>query len=284
MPHLGGIVYSFLGTDIRRTQDFGMFYQQKEVPQIKRVLDNLFHDTCGIWYANSTSLQPLNLTKDYQRQPSSTTKKLERNVVDLLPSVQFQQALTFDSFKKTSVRDFTNPFRVLNTPQELIRSTYVSTTHGDLNQHNILIDQTCYPWLIDFQSTGLSHILRDVVMLEAVVCFQLLASQEATLDEFLTMEEALCGVSHFSQIELLKTSYVTDNPALTKAYETVVHLRTLASWMVGKNLADDMSEYYIALLYITMDTMQFRSLEIEQRERALLSASLLVDVLGLSER
>lgn len=280
--HLGGILYSFAGTDIRRTQDFGVVYQQRELSQVKAVLDNLFHSTCRAWYASAKELSPLNLTEAYQEQSSAQLAELERTAAERLPAVRFQQILTFTSFKTTPARSFFNPFRVLSTAGAFIRPTYITTTHGDLNQHNILVDQTGYSWLIDFQYTGPSHILRDVATLDAVTRFQLLSAHQATLDEFLVMEEALFTARYFSQLEDLRDNYQTDNPALTKTYLTALHLRTLAHWIVEKNPADDLSEYYIALLYLALDTLQYFSLREEQRERALLSASLLVDLLGLT--
>jgi len=156
---------------------------------------------------------------------------------------------------------------------------YLRITHGDFKQHNLLVDSTEHVWMIDFQGTGQGHILRDVAMLDSVVRFQLLPAKEATLKERLQMEEALCSIERFSQVEQLTTKFSTANPALTKTYNAVVYLRTLARRLVNQNPNDDMSEYYIALLYNALNTLQFFSLPSVQHEHALLSASLLVDQL-----
>jgi hypothetical protein len=136
-------------------------------------------------------------------------------------------------------------------------------------------------WLIDFQRTGQGHILRDLAKLDSEVLFQLLASEEATLEECLHMEEVLCSIERFSQVEQLAANFPTENRALAKAYATVVHLRTLARKLLAQNPTDDMSEYYIALLYNAVNTLRFYSLPSGQREHALLCASILVDRLGL---
>ena len=99
--------------------------------------------------------------------------------------------------------------------------------------------------------------------------------------DYLEMEEALCSVSRFSEVGQLTNGFSTTNPALMKAFETVVHLRTLAQWMVDKKPDDDMCEYFVSLLYNTLDNLGFSSSYVEQYEYALLSASLLVDRLGL---
>jgi len=123
--------------------------------------------------------------------------------------------------------------------------------------------------------------LRDIAKLDSEVLFQLLASEESTLEECLHMEEVLCSIKHFSQLEQLAANLPTENQALAKAYSTVVHLRILARKLVAQNPSDDISEYYIALFYNAVNTLRFYSLPPRQREHGLLCASLLADRLGL---
>jgi hypothetical protein len=108
----------------------------------------------------------------------------------------------------------------------------------------------------------------------------LLAPEEATLDERLCMEEALCSIDRFSQVERLATSFSTENRALARVYDVVVYLRTLGRKLVAQNPSDDLSEYYIALFYNALNMLRFYGPMI-QREHALLSASILADRLGL---
>jgi DNA-binding response OmpR family regulator len=280
-PHLGGIIYSLLGASIDQLEDFASFYRRSDVSRISNALDRLFGDTCKGWYANHGHLQPLDLTAEYQRLFQYTPEKLEQVVAEQLKAVQGKQKLYFKHLKDE--RPFTNP--VLATAGLfLVRPTYVCTTHGDFNQHNLLVDSTRHVWLIDFQGTGPSHILRDVSMLDSAIRFQLLTAEEATLDERLHMEEALCSIEHFNQVEQLANRLSTGNQALAKAYATIVHLRTWARKLVEQNPSDDMSEYYIALLYNALSTIRFTSsLPTGQREHALLSASLLADQLELGK-
>lgn len=278
-PHLGGIVYSFLGTETQHMQNFGAFYNQASIEAIKQALDLLFHSTCRIWYANHCPLQFLDLTQDYQKQWVYPQRDLRHFVGARLPAVLDQEKLIFQSLHSNQTRSFQNPFCVLNLIEPQIYPTYISTTHGDFNQHNVFVDQVGYPWLIDFQSAGPSHILRDVVTLDAMIRLQLLTSEQATLDERLDLEDALCSIAHFNQLEQLKGNYSTANPVLAKVWKTVVHLRTIAHWIVEKKPWDEMREYYAALLYVTMNALSFSSLTLEQCEHALISASLLIDSL-----
>ena|SRR2546421_1068051 len=277
--HLGGIIYSLLGTTHDHIIDFGEFYRSSDIFQIRGSLDRLFQDTCGTWYASHGNLQPLNLTEEYQRLFGYSPEKLEQILSDQLKTVEGKQNLHFRNLK--GERIFTNPI-VATTNVTLFRPTYVCTTHGDFNQHNLLVDSTGHVWLIDFQGTGQSHILRDVSMLDSAVRFQLLASEEATLEERLQMEEVLCSIERFSQVDQLMTNFSTSNPALEKIFATIVHLRSWARNLVQQNPSDDLSEYSIALLYNAINTMRFNSLSSIQREHALLCASLLTDKLGLS--
>lgn len=118
-------------------------------------------------------------------------------------------------------------------------------------------------------------------MLDSVIRFQLLEANEASLDEYLHMEEALCRIERFSQLDQLESNFTTQNQSLAKAYAVVVHLRKLARTLVAQNPADDISEYSIALLYNAMNTLRFYDLPSIQREYALLCASLLADKLNL---
>lgn len=277
-PYLGGILYSFLGADNERLEDFGSFYSHASEQQIINVLDRLFLDTCSAWYANAGQLQPYNLTEDYQRLLGFTLEKFERPLLELRRSVQGTHRLYFKSLN--SGLSFKNPILAMDGPP-FVRTTYTCITHGDFNQHNLFIDQMGHTWLIDFLRTGPGHILRDVAQMDSEIRFVLLAPEEATLEERLCLEEKLCSIDRFSQVEQLMTLFPTENQTLAKVYTTVVHLRILARKLVSQNPGDDMSEYYIALFYNAVNILRFPSLAVRQREHALLSASLLADRLGL---
>jgi len=130
-------------------------------------------------------------------------------------------------------------------------------------------------WIYRVYSTGERRARQDNFI--AVIRFQLLETEEATLDERLVMEEALLSVAHFSQLEHLLSACKIRNPAVEKAYHIICSLRMLARWAIDRNPCDDMDEYYVALLYNALFTLQFLSLSPQQREHALLSASLLAE-------
>ncbi|HLI71120.1 MAG TPA: response regulator [Ktedonobacteraceae bacterium] len=280
--HLGGIIYTFLGTGSQELKDFVDFYRTASIPQIAEALNLLFRETCGTWYANRRR-QLLDLKADYQRLIGYTPTELDQIRLKQFKSVRGRQKLTFTAL--SSQRKFTNPLLVM-AETSLARTTYTCTTHGDFNPHNLLVDSTGHVWLIDFQGTGLSHILRDIAMLDSAIRFQLLSEGSASLEERYYLEDALLSdIRRFSQVEQLADTLQTENQEITKAYATVVHLRRLAYRLIAQNqqddAQDDISEYYIALFYTALNTLQFFSLAAVQREHALLSASLLAESLEL---
>ncbi|GHO45065.1 phosphotransferase [Ktedonospora formicarum] len=271
-PLLGGIVYSLLGAANEQLDDFGSFYEHAQIKDIYQVLDNLFFDTCQSWYANRGNQQLCDLTSDYQHTFGPISRPLEDNLDDyilahgerfILPSLNDEE------------RAFTNPLPAMH--RSFRRSTYLCTTHGDLNHHNMLIDKEHHTWLIDFQGTGKGHYLRDLAMLDSVVRFQLLPTREASLAECLHMEEALCSITRFPELEQVRDNFTTTNTKLHKAFLTVIHIRLIARQFIGSQSNNDMTEYFIALLHNALRTLTFTTLKLRQREYALLSASLLID-------
>ena len=281
-PLLGGIMYSLARGNNDQWEDFGKFFLNADIRQIEEILHEIFFHTCRTWYANSGSLQTHNLTKDYQQLFGFTFEDLGFLVSNHLKSVQAKNFLYFSSLT-TQRRLFTNPLKVCAT-RSFIFSTYVCITHGNLNQHNILVENNKQVWLVDFQHTSPGHILRDVSQLDTTIRFHLLRAEDATLDERLAMEEALCSVDRFSQVEQLVDTFSTENKVILKVYNTVVCLRRLARMLIMSNPADDMSEYYVALLYNSLHTLGISALSVVQREHALLCASILAERLGLGIR
>ena len=281
-PLLGGIMYSLLSASNDRWEDFGSFYVHTDVQHIEETLKDLFLKTCGAWYANPGSLEMHDLARDYLQLFDFTFEDLNSLIGNHIPSIRGKHFLYFKSLSKIK-RLFTNPM-IVCAEKLFSCPTYVCITHGNFNQHNILVDNNRQAWLVNFQYTCQGHILRDISRLDTVIRIQLLRAEEATLDERLVLEEALCRIERFSQVTQLTGMFSTDNQALLKAYTIVASLRCLAYQLVSKNPMDDLREYYVALLYNALHTLSMPNLPIVQREHALLSASILAERLGLEIR
>jgi hypothetical protein len=178
------------------------------------------------------------------------------------------------------MQEFTNPIAA-SDGRSAFYTTYTCITHGDFNQNNIFVDNNGHSWLIDFQGTGPSHILRDFVALDTEIRCNLLRLEDATLAERLILEQTLCSANEFQQLSQLVNPFGTRHPELAKTFDVIIYLRTLAHSLIPHNQDNEMTEYYAALLYQTLNASRFRTLPTGQREHALLSASLLADKLNL---
>lgn len=279
--HLGGIIYTYLGAGGDLLVDFDTFYRQHTSSEIEKTLDQLITLTCENWYANHTELRQIKVSPLYQQMFALPSNRLEQSLGKYLQSldVEKKQGLTFGALP--GKRNFTNPLAIID-PQ-ITYFSYLSKTHGDLNAHNMLVDDRQRIWLIDFQSTGQSHILRDIATLDALIRFQLLPEDEATLEERLLLEETFCHIDSYEQLEALPGLFSTNSPELHKAFTLIVFLRHLAGQIISLKRQADINEYYTALFYIALNTLRFtQSLSHIQREHALLSASLLADRLKFS--
>ena len=272
-PRLAGILYSFLGATNEQTESFRDYYAHASISDVKEVLDRLFLVTCESWYSNPGQLKPLDLTKHYQNRMGFTQENLDRAAADKLKANLGKNNTL--SFAALGDRTFNNPIPVV-AAKRFIRTTYECITHGDLNASNIFVDSDRHAWLIDFGGTGPGHILRDVAELDAMIRFQLLGGDSATLEERLLLEEALDKIP-LTDIGELPIEFASDNAALAKAFHVSVHLRTLAAKLVSPHRDTDMSEYQIALLYYGVNTIRFYALDTVQRQHAIVSSSLLAD-------
>lgn len=271
---LGGIAYSLLGGDNDDLRDFGSFYHTVEVKQICHALDNLFFDTCKNWYASRGVVQFHDLSDEYQPLETDMHQLSTETLKNRIAFTQEQRQFSLKELGPQ--RSFTNPLLTISA-RAFVRATYVCINHGDLNPQNVLVDGAGRCWLIDFETTGRGHYLRDLATLDSVIRYQLLGANEASLQERLEMEEALCRAQRLSEPGRLPVLLARKNPALAKAYAVTLHLREIARKMAEYNAQDDLAEYVIALLYQALHTLSYSNLSPQQHEHALLCASLLID-------
>ncbi len=275
--HIGAIRYSLVGAS-EPVPDFGEFYSKADVNEITSVLNRIFRETCGNWYASSGNPAPHNLFQGYQKLLDFDPVELQTVITSELDGVRGKNVLRFNDFGDTP--SFTNPVLALEE-QELTCPTYYCITHGDFNSRNILIDNERHTWLIDFRRTGIGHILRDIAQLDTVIRFQLLRPEHASLRQRFEMEKSLSGLVRFGELDSITSDLFEEHTPLKKAFETVLFLRKIARRFVEPNPVDNISEYYIGLIFFALDTIRYRTLAPVQREHALLSACLLTDQLSV---
>ena len=200
-----------------------------------------------------------------------TDEKLEKALEDNYRSFLHRDKIQF--------RDV--PDRILPNPVYAIRgksfrcNTYQCVTHGDLNAGNIMVDSEQHAWVIDFYRTARGHILRDFVELEVETKFVLLSHSD--LAARIVLEEVLTEPSHFSGLEDIR--YEAPAPELKKAFATVMKVRKLAQDVLQPS--DNLSEYYIGLLLMTLNMVRWYRLPRINQMHAFFAAGLLCEKLDI---
>jgi hypothetical protein len=271
---LGGLTYSLLGSSDGQLETFSSFYARADVEQIKELLNRLFLETCGAWYASPGERKLVDLADEYRRS------------LDLRPEVLQALAQRFAgsggerlSFAPLGeVRSFANPFTAA-AEMHYPLGTYECITHGSLTGDNVLVGDGQWRWLINFGRTGTGHLLRDLACLDSFVRFQLLTERDATLAERLRLEESLCAAAGFGRSESQPLSLVSENPAVCKAHDVALHLRGLARTF-SPSAADDFGEYDVPLFYYALDFARHLNRTLVQMQHSLISASLTAERLG----
>jgi CheY-like chemotaxis protein len=265
---MGALRYRFIGSGINQMDSFASFYaRQTDAEPIKQVLDHLFKYTCQRWYDN-------------RQQP-----RRQRNLVELyVDGLHIRWDEVWAGARRSGV-DLSGPTlhfpgmsEELPNPQQWLEQinylvsmpVWLAITHGDMNEHNILVTHDRRCWLIDFYRSGLNHILRDLAELETAIKFNLTAladsGQRAAFERLLLAQPALDA----------PVAFETTAP-YAKAAAVVFHLRLLVAELLGFNR--DSGEYYVALLLQTLNMLRLDFLHGEHgemsRRQVLLSAALI---------
>jgi DNA-binding response OmpR family regulator len=260
---IAAIRYQLVGTSVGRVMDFGDYYPTHTVQEITEgVLNNLLRVTCGLWYDNRTQhRRRINLIDLYSQALSIEWQKV-REAMEALTGVHKQNgAIAFFGVGG----HFLDPLVWLERTPHYYVNGWQSITHGDLNQHNILISPDNQCWLIDFYRTGQGHILRDLVELEAVIKISL--THLPDLESHRRLEQLLLDHPDIDKLPLPPAS-----DPLHKPLAVIAYLRRFAGHLTGKD--QDMREYNAALL---MQLYKMLSLDFlrDDHEKILLSAAML---------
>lgn len=279
---VGGIVYSFVGGKPREFRQFGEVYAEAGIETIMSVLENLFLETCHTWYTSTRKSNGHNtsLGSNYLNWLKLDNQKLERGLTDLVGTNK-DSTLVFETPKrpKHSPLLLSDGRIVLPNPLPISGLPFGYTkefcfTHGDMNEQNILIDSHGQTWLIDFYHTGPAHPVRDAAMLESVVKFYLQRSS-TSLTALHQWERLLLQVD---SLAAEPAAPLFTDPELNKAFSTVICVRRL----LNKTLPSmTWRDYQISLFFHALKSMTLaKKLNRQQRQHALVSASLLVDQLS----
>ena len=268
----GGIAYTVAGGDIRNTRDFEKYFKDPNVSDdfITITIDYLFNENLALWYTKKGNKAVIPLCNEYK----SMLPKLDWQRVSTRMAESFGRDWNKDFIELESIKLFPNPVRrffeyAKNSGSFL---SHKCTIHGDFNPRNILVDGNGAPWIIDFASTGPGHILADHAELEAAIKFTLLGN--ATFDELIDMERVLIEQKKFRE-DIPKTHR---NPQVQKALYAVSQIRKFAEMAVFP--MQNRAEYYIPLLFYSINLLRFQQVTKASKECILYSAHNLLEIIG----
>ena len=275
--HLAACRLLFVGSTKDHLLDFNTFYGNTANldTDLRQVIRNIFFQTCRIWYKGKRKWQKredgsLGLAMEEQLWSDSAGfhEELQRTLKDLVNGESFHN-VTFQRFG-SSIRALIdggeeklhNPLYMITSSHERLPiPAFASITHGDLNGHNLFVDDKKLTWLIDFYKTGWGPALRDAAELESAIKFQLVESDN--LPKLLAFENAILAPSTFSE-EVQLRSQIQKSGEFQRALNTIQCIREVASEIGETN---SMDEYYAILMYYALKMMTWKGVSSTDKQR-----------------
>jgi len=268
---LGGILYNFVGIRGAESTIFSLedFYCAHAPDEIIPVFDSLFRVVLQGWYGDPKKRE-MALYQEYNRFWNyDQIREYARARFGASPD-QNEIELPFGLGRSV------NPLWFVETvmPGRLGRtfSVYESPVHCDLNMKNVLMDETRNMWLIDFADTKYSHILRDIIKLEAVLKGEMVpVNSPESLRNLALLDARFLTARSLSDIPDLPDH--VDDPSLEKAFRVVRNLRMHADRITPGD--DDITQYYLGLLPYTLNLLSYISVNDYQKEYGWIASSLI---------
>jgi anti-anti-sigma factor len=267
----GGILYNFVGIRGPESRIFSLedYYLSHSADEILPVFDSLFRIVLQGWYGEPKQKE-MALYREYNRfWKYDTIRAYAASRFGATPAMR-EIELPFGL--GTSVNPLWFVETVMREREFRLSLVYESSVHGDLNLKNVLMDENMNLWLIDFAETRYSHILRDIVKLEAVIKGEMVKiDSREMLEELVRAEVPFLAARALSEIPKLPGSI--NDPALVKAFRCVQRLRQYAGEVTPGD--DDISQYYLALLPFTLSLLSYISVNEYEKEYGWIASSLI---------
>ncbi|WP_321507560.1 anti-sigma factor antagonist [uncultured Methanoregula sp.] len=267
----GGILYNFVGIRGPDSNIFSLedFYLSRTTDEILPVFDALFRVVLRGWYGDPKKKE-IALYQEYNRfWKYEEIRAYAASKFGADPGEE-EIELPFGLGRSTNPLWFVE--KVMPERLSWLFEVYESSVHGDLNMKNVLMDETGNLWLIDFAETRYSHILRDIVKLEAVLKGEMVkTSSRETLAELVSLDVPFLSARTFSDIPELP--HTIRDPALEKAFRCVRKLREYADMITPGD--GDISQYYLGLLPYTLNLLSYTSVNEYEKEYGWITASLI---------
>lgn len=267
----GGILYNFVGIRGEESTIFSLedFYLSHTADEILPVFATLFNVVLKGWYSEPKKKE-VALYQEYNR--FFTYEKIRAYAASRFGAGPDTEEVVLPFGLGRSKNPIWFVENVMPRRLNSVFSVYESSVHGDLNMKNVLMDETGNLWLIDFAETRYSHILRDIVKLEAVLAGEMVPveSREA-LEELVRLYLPFLSGESPGEIADLPAEF--PDPAAEKAFRVIRALREHADDVTLHD--EDISHYYLGLLQYTLNMLSYVSVNEYQKEFAWIVSSVL---------
>lgn len=278
----GGILYNFVGINGKEDTIISMeeYYHSHNTREVLTCLDKLFRNVLRTWYGQP-KLKELQLYEEYDF--FYQYQKIKRFGMQKYGVTSDEKYIELPHGLGTSMNPLYFVENIMPERRSMTFSAYESSTHGDLNMRNVLIDHELNIWLIDFAFTRYSHILRDIAKMETALKLECVhINSPEKLEYIIGLEKMFLSAENLSEIPHIPPEYKSlndnfDNEDVLKAYTCIQQIREYANMITS--LDEDITQYLLGLLSYTLSAVSFVSLNDYEKEFAWITSSLICEKL-----
>ncbi len=278
---IGGVRLSYVDT---LAGTFSGFIVSQPIEQIRESLEKFFLRTWSDHYKRATDAANISLFELYCRV-------WDCDWVDRACQATMPNASDIMSPRFWKLAERQSPLNWLKTivdskggeqDPSRVSETKIAVTHGDLHADNLLMDDTRYCWVVDFERTGKGHILQDFIELESDIINRIACARDV-FPAFYHFCVTIAGARAID--DPLLTSPILDDEETRKLFEVILLIRGLAVQCTG---IADFRQYLMGLYFNTIFRATITSQEQKQKKeikelRAWMLASILCHRLAFWE-
>lgn len=273
----GGILYNFVGINgkegIISLEDY---YYSHDTTEVLACLDKLFRNVLRSWYGQP-KLKEMSLYEEYDF--FFQYEQIKRFGAEKFAVSSDEKYIELPYGLGTSINPLYFVENIMPQRRSQVTSAYESSTHGDLNMRNVLMDDSLNMWLIDFAFTRYGHILRDISKMETAFKLECVnIDSEEKLKFVLGMEKEFLDAENLSDMPQIPSEYKNmdidfDSSDVMKAFKCIQQIRKYGNMITL--LDEDISQYLLGLLSYTLSAVSFVSLNEYEKKYAWISSSLI---------
>jgi ActR/RegA family two-component response regulator len=271
---IGGVRLSYVDA---LEGSFSSFVVSQPIEQIRESLEKFFLKTWSAHYQRASDVPNVSLFQLYcqvwdRDWVDRASKASMPDASDIMPDHLWKLAerqTPLEWFKtivdnEGSERD---PSRVAETK--------IAVTHGDLHADNLLMDDTRYCWVVDFERTRRGHVLQDFIELESDIITRIACARDV-FPSFYHFCVTVAGARAID--EPVPATPPFDDDETRKLLEVIEVIRRLAVQCTG---ITDFRQYLLGLYFNTIFRATIKSQEHKSsREMKELRAWMLASILS----